>query len=466
MTKELPRRRYEVMARRDGRWLIDCLTPTEGSATARAEELIATDDRIEAVRVVRARFSITGESWETPIFERERDAQRRRPPIMVAPSPDDPTWCETIDDFYGADGRRAVARVLRNFLDRYKITPTELLHDPRYLRPLESQDGLIQSAVSRISQQQAAAQGVDTRARRDAIYGFVDQATRRAKAARDSGRMPVMDAGGLAGLAAAAAGRSADPAEQAFMIRFAASQKLAEVNGFIGRLEIVMGWAVPPLPPALAAYLDELVSGLAGAASFIQDLIGLQTQFGDALLAIAELAAGEHAGDALGAPPALAPLARLMANEAMPETRLVLIERLQRELASDKPLSRDAPMRQRQVFDQILDRLIDQRGLFRGGPAMVEALARRSRRLDIVGGIEPVRFASPDPVARLDQLLDLEKETLAERPVRALATCMVDILDHFEGNPAALSPIRRRVQASALPGDAKDAILSRLPHPS
>lgn len=466
MTKEMPTRRYEVMTRRDGRWLIDCLTPTEGSAVARAEALLATDDRVDAVKVMRARFSIMGVSWETPVFERARDARQRRPPILAAAGPDDPTWCETIDDLYGADGRRAVARVMRNFLDRYKITPTELLHDPRYQRPLESEDGLIQAAVSRIAQQQATAQGVDARQRRNAIHGFVDEAMRRAKAARGGGRMPAIDAGGLAGLVAAAAARTADPGQRAFMVRFAVSQKLAEVNGFVGRLELVMGWAVPPLSPALAGYLDEFVSGLAGAASFVQDLIGVQSELGHALLAIAELATGEHSGGGLGAPPALAPLARLMALEAMPETRLVLIERLQRELASDKPLSRDRPARQRPIFDQILDRLIDQRGLIRGGPAMIEALARRSRRLEIVGGIETVRYASPLPADRLNQLLDLEKETLAERPARALATYMVDVLDHADGDPAALLPVRRRLLACGLPADAKDAVLARLPQPS
>lgn len=459
----LIKRYYEVMAQREGRWLIDCLMRSRASAIARAQELFA-DERIAAVRVVRDRFSITGAAVEAPIFERIREAKRREPPIMVAAGPTDETWCETAVDLYGIAGRRAIANLLRNFLDRFTITPTELLHDPRHLRPLESQDGLIMAAVTRAAHRQATLRGVDFRARRDAINGFIDAAIRRANAARASKTMPVIGAGGLAGLAEAAAARSTNAAERAFTIRFAVSQKLADANGFGGRLEVVMGWAVPALPPPLLAVIDEFLSGLFGAAVLIRDVIGYQPHFGGMLLAIAELAAGRHDGNGVDAPPALRPLAWLLAHEAMPETRTILIERLQREIASDKPLSREALGPQRQVFDQLLERLIDASGLFAGGTAMVEAIARRSRRLEIVGGVEPVRFVSADAVARIGQLLDLEKETLADRPARALATYMAEILDRFEGDPATLRPLKAQVERTSLPADAKQAILARLQH--
>lgn len=462
MNKQPPiRRYYEVMARRDGRWLIDCLIRSRVSAIARAMELFA-DQRVAAVRVVRDRFSVTAESEEAPIFERTREAKRREPPIMVAAGPEDETWCETVDDLYGVVGRRAIARVMRDFLDRFTITPTELLHDARHLRPLESQDGLIMAAVTRIAHQQARLRGVDLRARRDAISGLIDGAIQRASAARASKTMPVIGAGGLVGLADAAAVRSTDAGERAFTIRFAASRKLGDANGFGGRLGVVMDWATPPLPPPLLAVVDEFLSGLFGAAMLLRDVIGYKPHFGGVLLAIAELATGRHDGDGVDAPPVLQPLARLLAHEPMPETRAVLIERLQREIAGDKPLSREALGSQRQVFDQLLERLIDASGLFYGGMAMVEAIARRSRRLEIVGGVEPVRFASVDPVARLGQLLDLEKETLADRPARALATYMAEILDRFEGDPALLRPIEARVESTSLPANAKQTILARL----
>jgi hypothetical protein len=57
-----PGRRYEVMAQREGRWVLDCHVATEVDALAHAEELYA-DESIGAVRVVRAHFGGGGDSF-------------------------------------------------------------------------------------------------------------------------------------------------------------------------------------------------------------------------------------------------------------------------------------------------------------------------------------------------------------------------------------------------------------------
>jgi hypothetical protein len=92
-------------------------------------------------------------------------------------------------------------------------------------------------------------------------------------------------------------------------------------------------------------------------------------------------------------------------------------------------------------------------------------VARRSRRLAVVGGIEAVRFTAPDPLARLEQLLDLEKRLLAERQQQALATYMMDVIGGLDGPPAALLPLRPRIERTHLPPAARQAVLDRLPHP-
>jgi hypothetical protein len=102
--------------------------------------------------------------------------------------------------------------------------------------------------------------------------------------------------------------------------------------------------------------------------------------------------------------------------------------------------------------------------LFVGGPATIEAVARRARDLEMVGGIETMRLPSPDPVARCAQLLDAATHILADRQQQVLATYIVDILDRFDGDPMLLLPLRRRAEAAPLPAIAKRAILERLPY--
>lgn len=455
-----PAPRFEVSALRDKRWIIDCLAGTEQEARARAEEIFA-DDNIDAVRVVRGRFGHDGTSYESLILEQVREARRGERPVRIAATPDDVAWCETLDDLYGPASRRAIARLLRNFLDRYCITPTELLHHHRYIKQLERQDELMGQALQRMAAHQARSRGQDVRPRLDALDRLINEAMARARDALASRAAPRLGEGGLTALADDVAERARAPSDQAFFLRLAVSRVFEDLGGFAQKMETVAGWAAADAAASFMPLIDELAAGLLGAASLIQDVLGPQPHLGAALMTLADLAAGRADGAAPRPAPA-AGLGKLLGGGGMQETRLVLLERVQRELASDKPLSRDDTSGQRQLFETLLDKLLDERGLFFGGTAMVEAIARRSRRYAIVGGIEDVRFASDVPLARLEQLVETAAGVLAERQQRALATCMVALLERFDGERVPLAALRPRIAALTLPEPCKTAILDRL----
>lgn len=452
--------RFEVSALRDKRWVIDCLTRTEEEARARAEEIFA-DESYDGVRVARGRFGNDGTVYESIILEQARQARRGERPVRIAATPDELAWCETLDDLYGPPSRQAIARILRNFLDRYNITPTELLHHHRYVKQLERQDELMGQAVQRIAAHQARSRGVDARSRLDLLDRLVNEAGTRARDAVASRAAPRLGEGGLAALAEAVAERVHSPSDQGFYLRFAVSLAFEDLGGFGQKLEKVAAWAAEDRAAPLLPLLDELAAGLLGAATLIQEVLGGQPHLGGALTTLIELAAGRTDPTAKLTPLATG-LAKLLAQTGMAETRLVLLERVQRELASDKPLSRDDAAGQRRLFEGLLEKLVDERGLFHGGMAMVEAIARRSRRYGIVGGIEDPRFASDDPAARIEQLVAIAEGVLAERQQRAIATCLVEQLDRFGGDPAALAALRPRAAALTLPDPCKAAVLERL----
>ncbi len=183
-----PGRRYEVMTQRDGRWVMDCHVATEVDALARAEELYA-DESIAAIRVVRAHFG-GGDSFETQIMERVREARKGQPPLRLAAAPDENAWCETLADFYGPSSRYAMARLLRNYLDRYQITPTELLHNHRWNKLLDNQESLMPSAIQRMAALQAEQRKLDRRVCTDTIDKFVNEASSKARDALASRAAP------------------------------------------------------------------------------------------------------------------------------------------------------------------------------------------------------------------------------------------------------------------------------------
>ncbi len=453
------------MARREGRWTIDSLAASEVEALARAEELYA-DESCEGVRVLRGHFSASGQSFETQIMERMREGRRGAAPIRLAAAPDEEAWCETLADFYGAASRRAIARLLRNFLDRFQITPTELLYNARFIKQLDNQDTLLPGAVGRMAAIQAEARGADRRVRADVIDRLVAEATAKARDAAASRAAPKLGPEGLAALAETVAERAKDAAEQAFWLRYALSRAFEDANSLARKFEIAMGWAAAGIPPALMALIDEITAGVMGAASMIKDTLGNQPHLGAALLALADLAAGRHGPSLAGAPACFPTLAKLMAEAPMPETRLVLYDRLQREIASDKALSRDDAGAQLRLFEALIDKLVDGAGIFAGGPAMVEALARRSRRFDIVGGVEDLRFAAPDPAERFARILELEKTMPGRRAQQALATYLRDAIDRYAGEAAGLAALAAGIAATALPEATKQALIGRLPAPA
>ena len=450
-------RRYEVAVRRDERWIIDCLASNEAEARARADELYS-DETVMGVRVVRGRFGSDGTSFESVIHEQVRPESRKAPPVRIAAAPSHDAWCETLSDLYGPASRRAIAGLLRNFLDRFALTPTELLHYHRYIRQLERHDDLLSQAVQRIGSLQARARGSDARQRLDTLNRLVNEATRRARDALESRAAPRLGPGGLGELHDAVAGLATAPAEQAFYVRLAVARALEDAGGSIEKFDLVAAWA-RQVSDREVPLIDELCAGLLGGASVLQGVLGPRPHLGAALGVMADLALG-RAGE-MTAPKFAAFLPQLAAGR-LPETRLVLTERIAGELAGGKPLSRDDKAAQRQLFEGLFDKLVDDLGMLVGGSAMVEAIARRSREYEIVGGVQAVRFDSPDPLRRIEQLADLATKTLGQRQSQAIAGSLMELLDACAGNRAALAPLRPRIEATRIAADAKKALLERL----
>jgi hypothetical protein len=461
-----PGRRYEVMTQRDGRWVMDCHVATEVDALARAEELYA-DESNAAIRVVRAHFGGGGDSFETQIMERVREARKGQAPLRLAAAPDENAWCETLADFYGPSSRYAMARLLRNYLDRYQITPTELLHNHRWIKLLDNQESLLPSAIQRMAALQAEQRKLDRRACTDTIDKFVNEASSKARDALASRAAPKLGEGGLPELAEAINERVKDPAEHSFWQRYAVARAFEDMNAFAAKFERAMEWAGADPPPAMLPLIDELCAGAMGAASMIKDTLGNQPHLGAALTALADLAAGDQEPTLPGAPAGFAAFAALMSSAAMPETRSVLYDRLQRELATDKPLSRESPLIQRRQFEALMDKLANDAGLFAGGPGMVAALARRSRRFDIVGGVEDIRLAAATPMERIEELLAAEKTMVSRRQQQGIGTYLHDAIDKLDGAAAAeLITLRTRIGDTALPEAMKKALTARIPAPA
>jgi hypothetical protein len=288
-------------------------------------------------------------------------------------------------------------------------------------------------------------------------------AIKQARELDESRAAPRLGPEGLARLAADVEALATEPQQRLLLLRHALTRHLEDAGDAATKLERVAALAVPDLPQKLLGLVDEFVAGLLGSPTLIQESIGRHSSLGAALASIADLALGRHGGEAPAAPAALAVLARLSANAAVSETRIVLLDRIARELGGERALCREGRDAERGLFDELLGRLTEDRGLIAGGSAMVEAASRRARRLDIVGGIALPRLAASEAPARLQLLTAAAKTSFALRQQQALATCLVETLERHDGDPQPLLALRDAIAATPLAPALKQAILDRLP---
>jgi hypothetical protein len=113
-----------------------------------------------------------------------------------------------------------------------------------------------------------------------------------------------------------------------------------------------------------------------------------------------------------------------------------------------------------------MDKLTDSSGIFAGGPAMVATLAKRSRRFDIVGGVEDIRLTAATPMGRIEEVLAAEKSLLGRRQQQGVGTYLRDAIDKLDGIATAeLIALRSRITETGLPEGMKKALGARIPAP-
>jgi hypothetical protein len=370
--------RYEVMAFAAKRWQIDSVIEGEEPAVARARVLLE-DGKADEVKVVRQRtMSLTGFTTQTVVFQEARSTEKKGE-IALSATLDKAPVCASPADLAGLESRILINRLLREFLDRFAITPTELLWDFAHLKRLQNQDNLLMAAIHHVArvQVQGPAQGQGQGERARALELVVEQAIALARELQPAKKaLPVLDPADFDGFRRAVAARFPEPLRHPLtMARLA--DHLGEGRAWEHKLMLAAALVRDDLSPEALAIVDGIVADILGVGQMVQDLLGQQPSFGAALLSLGELIAG-RVPDRPDLPEARRVVARLIGR--LPASRRVLADRLVRELKSDKPLGRD-PEAEREKLAQLKDKLRDPSGGLLGG-AEAEA-AFEARRIAV-----------------------------------------------------------------------------------
>ncbi|MBF0395123.1 MAG: hypothetical protein HQL38_20810, partial [Alphaproteobacteria bacterium] len=357
---------FEVQVLRDKHWTIAEVKTSEEQAKAFADDLLQKGNH-EAVRVVRDYQRMDGLHTETVILEKTADSKKTD--LNVAAVTESPV-CRELADFYALESRLVIGRLFRSYLDEAILTPTEILHTAKELKRLGDKDRLLFSGIDIVATLQQRATGED---RRDFLQKAWDKIVARARDAES--RLPADKA--------FAAILKAVPGEPGFDTDFRRNvliaRHLMEARSWVGKLDLLLGWAAEPEAAKAMHLIDGVVAELMLPAQMIQDLLGFQSNLGAALLTILDLADGK-AGAAKWAPGAYEALNRLFAENRLPQSRDVLLTRVIREMRGTNALSRNEPKQEFEWFHKMLHRTVDHARVL-GGGAMAEALVQRYVRM-------------------------------------------------------------------------------------
>lgn len=475
-----PKFTYEVKVLREKRWTVDRIFMAESEALQHAEKLVKTN-AADAVRVEKERERHDGTYSSTIIFDRTCDGKRNVQVAIIAIDSAPP--CAGLDDLYGLDARLTMWRILRKYFDHVTLCPSEILYNYGALAKLMDNDPPVYpAAIDKIAALQAPALNVDSRARRDELYKWMDDIARRARSAEKEKRLfkeSLKDYGALAEMATLISGGGE---ERDTLIRCAIARELYTNRNWLSKLEKLLQAVAPGMSHEDLAIIDGFVADILGSAQVIQEIIGSRSTLFNALMGLIDLMDGrEEDYPPKDTPEVTQVLRRMIADGSLPSGANVLLDRIKAQISSKQPLNRINPDQEQESFVKLMTRLSGVRG-FRGGPEMAEVLTSRCGMQFQEGGVTGRKLAVGaminmirDPLQKIRYMISIsETETgvlcadVVHKAIHQLKDAMSDINKLVPGNLSAtrrlmaVTEIQKALMESVLTEDIRTQLVSML----
>ncbi|RJF77559.1 hypothetical protein D3877_27780 [Azospirillum cavernae] len=425
---------YEVQIYQADHWVLDSCFESEADARAYGKRILS-GGKIEGIRVVRDWARPDGRHVETEIHQEFRSVSNS---IVISPIDEAPPLCHSAEACFGVEGRMVMNRLLRNYVERIVVTPTELLHNHTELKRLLDKDNLVPTAVGRVAVLQAEQAGLDSRSRRDELYGFLNSVTERARVAAARKDLPNLERVGFRPAFESLAAKE-DPESCDFLARALLSRDLVQMRNWLAKLDF-LGELVRQdggLTDRPLTLIDGVIADVLGAPSVAQELLGLQGSLAEALCNLIDLSRGRLDVSRRAEDDRAVHLNELLAFHDLDETRHVMIDLVRRQLKSNQPLYRADPGQEREAFQRVLRRVTTPDGLI-GGGGMAEALVLRYLRFLEGGGaagrrraMEEVCGLHADAKEGLRFVMALSQSDLG----RQHADDVARLLNGFTGDP-------------------------------
>ncbi|MEQ8735867.1 MAG: hypothetical protein RIC29_13155 [Rhodospirillaceae bacterium] len=373
---------FEIQLYKDGRWAINEVCKSETVARKKASDLLA-QKTVAGVRIVKESHFGKDNHRESEIFKEIKQIKEEED-LSITPV-DQAPLCEKVTDFYKTASRSTMARLFAKYLEKFEMTPLEMLHNHANLKRMINYQTMVPSAVDKIATLHARATGTGAKERRDVIFDAVDAIAAKAREV-ESKKLPKLEDSCLDDMLQRLDVKFSDEEERAYMANVALTRESINWRGWLGKMAKLLPMAQSQKDQRARDMVDEMLSDIFNSKTVIKDVIGISKHLGDAIIRMVDLLGGECKPTKFAAEDLLALLNPLFAAGVLPRSQQVIFDRMERDLAGPIRLTNsEDKAADKAFFDQLVDRIITHDHVI-GGRAMAAGLTERWARLDNIGG--------------------------------------------------------------------------------
>ena len=437
---------FEILTLNDTTWQIGATVTNKAEAEEIANQMLS-EAGVTGVRIVLDHTLISKSIDQLEdtdiIFEKLKEIGQEKVFINdIDKAPD----CSAAEDLLLTDSRKAINKLFRRYLDKNNITAMEALHNSKELKRVQDADGLVPSAIAKVSKLQAGSELSNVNKRRDILFEFVGAITENARKAEEKNLPKIVGTGIDQAIVAIDELSKTDNFD--YLLNIAITKALIDVRDWWGKLVQSIDCAESTTDQRGVAALDCFIADILSNNSVIQDLLGDQADLGSAIITMLDLSSGSlKLGDIEemqngSIEQTKAKLNLLLSQGTLKESQRVLTDRVGQQIAGAASLSKTGEEGERERFTAILDRLVVKNEI-KGGVEIAQAIIERQTRIINKGGLNGLKEAVTtlinqlnSPARKIAFLLSLSK---SQKGIEQLSEYIQEQIDLLFLKPESLN---------------------------
>ena len=437
---------FEILTLNDTTWQIGATVTNKAEAEEIANQMLS-ETGVTSVRIVLDHTLISKSIDQLEdtdiIFEKLKEIGQEKVFINdIDKAPD----CFAAEDLLLTDSRKAINKLFRRYLDKNNITAMEALHNSKELKRVQDADGLVPSAIAKVSKLQAGSELSNVNKRRDILFEFVAAITENARKAEEKNLPKIVGTGIDQAIVAIDELSKTDNFD--YLLNITITKALIDVRDWWGKLVQSIDCAESTTDQRGVAALDFFIADILSNNSVIQDLLGDQADLGSAIITMLDLSSGSlKLGDIEemqngSIEQTKAKLNLLLSQGTLKESQRVLTDRVSQQIAGAASLSKTGEEGERERFTAILDRLVVKNEI-KGGVEIAQAIIERQTRIINKGGLNGLKEAVTtlinqlnSPARKIAFLLSLSK---SQKGIEQLSEYIQEQIDLLFLKPESLN---------------------------